>query len=45
MLKEFWTMIEFVRPGYFASMQDFKNRFILPIQNGQYADSTPTDVR
>lgn len=42
---EFWTMIEFIRPGFFSSLKDFSTRFIVPIQNGQYVDSTSSDVR
>lgn len=38
-------MVEFVRPGYFSNLYDFHNRFISPIQNGQFVDSTPSDVR
>jgi transcriptional regulator ATRX len=38
-------MVNFVRPDYLGSENDFANRFQIPIQNGQCSDSTPSDVR
>lgn len=37
-------MVDFIRPNLLGSMKDFTNRFINPITNGQYSDSTPLDV-
>lgn len=38
-------MVDFIRPNLLGSIKDFTNRFINPITNGQYSDSTPLDVR
>jgi len=37
-------MVDFIRPNLLGSIKDFTNRFINPITNGQYSDSTPLDV-
>lgn len=37
-------MVDFIRPNLLGSLKDFTNRFINPITNGQYSDSTPLDV-
>lgn len=38
-------MVDFIRPNLLGSIKDFTNRFVNPINNGQYSDSTPQDVR
>ncbi|KAG2464016.1 ATRX regulator, partial [Polypterus senegalus] len=38
-------MVNFIKENLLGSVKEFRNRFINPIQNGQCADSTPTDVR
>lgn len=38
-------MVDFIRPNLLGSIKDFTNRFINPITNGQYSDSTAADVR
>jgi len=38
-------MVDFIRPNLLGSIKDFTNRFINPITNGQYSDSTPLDVK
>lgn len=38
-------MVDFIRPNLLGSIKDFTNRFVNPISNGQYSDSTPQDVR
>lgn len=38
-------MVDFIRPNLLGSIKDFSNRFIGPITNGQYSDSTPLDVK
>lgn len=38
-------MVDFIRPNLLGSIRDFTNRFINPITNGQYSDSTAADVR
>ena len=39
-LSEYWCMIDFVRPSYLGTHQDFVNMFVSPIYNGQCVDST-----
>lgn len=38
-------MVDFIRPNLLGSIKEFTNRFINPITNGQYSDSTAQDVR
>jgi len=38
-------MVDFIRPNLLGSLKDFTNRFINPITNGQYSDSTAMDVK
>ncbi|KAL4113339.1 hypothetical protein QTP88_016979 [Uroleucon formosanum] len=44
-LREYHCMVDFIRPNLLGSIKDFTNRFINPIINGQYADSTVIDVK
>ncbi|KAJ1921046.1 hypothetical protein H4219_000904 [Mycoemilia scoparia] len=44
-LLEYWTMVNFVFNNYLGDVQDFRNAFINPIDNGLYADSTKSDRR
>ncbi|XP_027843742.2 transcriptional regulator ATRX homolog isoform X2 [Aphis gossypii] len=44
-LREYHCMVDFIRPNLLGSIKEFTNRFINPITNGQYSDSTATDVR
>ncbi|XP_065186422.1 transcriptional regulator ATRX homolog [Sycon ciliatum] len=43
-LKEYFAMMDFVKPNLLGTMREFTNRFVNPIANGQCADSTQTDV-
>ncbi|XP_068613976.1 helicase ARIP4-like [Brachionichthys hirsutus] len=44
-LIEYWCMVDFVRPDFLGTRQEFGNMFERPILNGQCVDSTPHDVR
>jgi len=44
-LKEYHCMVDFIRPNLLGSIKEFTNRFVNPITNGQYSDSTPLDVK
>lgn len=38
-------MVQFVKPNLLGTKKEFKNRFVNPIQNGQFEDSTTHDVK
>ncbi|CAH0474406.1 unnamed protein product [Peronospora belbahrii] len=44
-LEEYWTMVNFARPDYLGSLDEFKNRYVAPITNGQCIDSSEADLR
>ncbi|TDH66446.1 hypothetical protein CCR75_009419 [Bremia lactucae] len=44
-LEEYWTMVNFARPDYLGSLDEFKNRFVAPIKNAQCIDSSDADLR
>ncbi|KAJ8015899.1 hypothetical protein DPEC_G00001480 [Dallia pectoralis] len=44
-LTEYWCMVDFVRPDFLGTRQEFSNMFERPILNGQCVDSTPQDLR
>lgn len=44
-LEEYWTMVNFARPDYLGTLEEFKNRFVDPIENGQCIDSSEADLR
>ena len=44
-LSEYFAMVDFVKPKLLGTFNEFKNRFVNPIQNGQHSDSTDRDVR
>ncbi|XP_024125321.1 helicase ARIP4 [Oryzias melastigma] len=44
-LIEYWCMVDFVRPDFLGTRQEFSNMFERPILNGQCVDSTPQDLR
>ena len=38
-------MVSFIKPNLLGSQQEYINRFVNPIQNGQHRDSNENDVR
>ncbi|CAH0478707.1 unnamed protein product [Peronospora belbahrii] len=38
-------MVNFARPDYLGSLDEFKNRYVAPITNGQCIDSSEADLR
>merc|ERR1719346_957350 len=44
-LSEYFAMVNFVKPNLLGTFNEFKNRFVNPIQNGQHSHSTDRDVR
>nr|XP_023025621.1 transcriptional regulator ATRX homolog [Leptinotarsa decemlineata] len=43
-LKEYWCMVQFIKPNLLGTYKEYMNRFVNPITNGQYTDSTPRDT-
>ncbi|KAG5896421.1 hypothetical protein JTB14_022501 [Gonioctena quinquepunctata] len=43
-LKEYWCMVQFIKPNLLGTYKEYMNRFVNPITNGQYTDSTPRDI-
>ncbi|XP_023703931.1 transcriptional regulator ATRX isoform X3 [Cryptotermes secundus] len=44
-LKEYHCMVQFVKPNLLGTRKEFLNRFVNPISNGQFEDSTAHDVK
>ncbi|XP_034242140.1 transcriptional regulator ATRX homolog isoform X2 [Thrips palmi] len=44
-LKEYHCMVQFVKPNLLGTRKEFLNRFVNPITNGQFEDSTSHDVK
>ena len=44
-LGEYYTMVNFIRPHYLGTKNQFNNRFVNPIKNGMAVDSSPKDVK
>ncbi|XP_053200393.1 helicase ARIP4-like [Panonychus citri] len=43
-LIEYWCMINFIRPNFFGSRDEFITNFVQPISIGQKKDSTDNDI-
>uniref|UniRef100_A0A182MX86 Transcriptional regulator ATRX n=1 Tax=Anopheles culicifacies TaxID=139723 RepID=A0A182MX86_9DIPT len=44
-MKEYYCMVQFVKPKLLGTYSEYMNRFVNPITNGQYTDSTPYDIQ
>ncbi|CAF1297698.1 unnamed protein product [Adineta steineri] len=44
-LIEYYCMVSFIKPSLLGTQQEYINRFVNPIQNGQHRDSNEDDVR
>ncbi|KAI9594819.1 P-loop containing nucleoside triphosphate hydrolase protein [Syncephalis fuscata] len=44
-LEEYWCMVDWVCPNYLGQLEDFRNQYINPINNGLFHDSTPADTK
>ncbi|KAJ5146286.1 SNF2 family helicase/ATPase [Penicillium bovifimosum] len=44
-LKDYYAMLDWVAPGYLGTRSHFGDRFIEPIENGSYIDSTKSERR
>merc|ERR1719220_2916485 len=44
-LKEYYEMVNFVKPNLMGTRKEFMNRFVNLIVNGQHSDSTERDIR
>lgn len=43
-LDEYFCMVNVVKPNLLGTQKEFKNRFVNPINNGQYTNSTDRDL-
>ncbi|XP_052903383.1 transcriptional regulator ATRX homolog isoform X2 [Anopheles moucheti] len=44
-MKEYYCMVQFMKPKLLGTYTEYMNRFVNPITNGQYTDSTPYDIQ
>ncbi|CAM9179268.1 unnamed protein product [Chrysoparadoxa australica] len=44
-LREFYVLVNFVRPGYLGTLNDFKDIFEVPIMHGLVADASPRELK
>ncbi|GME38095.1 SNF2-related protein [Neofusicoccum parvum] len=44
-LVEYWSMIDWISPGFLGSQKEFRAHFVEPIEEGLYKDSSPYEHR
>ncbi|XP_017776829.1 PREDICTED: transcriptional regulator ATRX homolog isoform X2 [Nicrophorus vespilloides] len=44
-LREYYHMVQIVKPNLLGTLKEYTNRFVNPIINGQYGDSTKEDIQ
>lgn len=44
-LEEYWSMINWISPGYLGDLPEFRSNYKEPIEEGLYAESTPYEHR
>ncbi|CCX34245.1 Similar to Helicase ARIP4; acc. no. A4IHD2 [Pyronema omphalodes CBS 100304] len=44
-LEEYWTLIEWIDPGYLGPLNEFRAKYVGPIQDGLYLDSSHKEQR
>jgi SNF2 family DNA or RNA helicase len=44
-LEEYWTLIEWIDPGYLGPLNEFRAKYVGPIQDGLYRDSSHKEQR
>ncbi|RZC39792.1 transcriptional regulator ATRX -like, partial [Asbolus verrucosus] len=44
-LVEYYCMVHFVKPHLLGTFPEYRNRFVNPIMNGQFDNSTPEDIK
>ncbi|KAF2084663.1 hypothetical protein K490DRAFT_48623, partial [Saccharata proteae CBS 121410] len=44
-LDEYWSIIDWISPGYLGTAAEFKDHYVNPIQAGSYLDSTKPEIR
>ncbi|CZS99873.1 uncharacterized protein RAG0_08155 [Rhynchosporium agropyri] len=44
-VEEYYSMIEFIQPGYLGSAVEFRSKFKEPIEAGMFSDSDPAQIR
>jgi hypothetical protein len=44
-LEEYWSMMNWIHPGFLSTLRSFTETYIMPIKDGLYADSLPAQVK
>ncbi|XP_055709277.1 transcriptional regulator ATRX-like isoform X2 [Phlebotomus papatasi] len=44
-LKEYYCMVDFIKPSFLGTEREFANLYSNPIKSGQHKDSTPSEIR